>query len=61
MKQKVFSWKDKFTIYDENGNNSYSIEITDDIDPVPVIAVVLIINAILVQSNNNGVHISFGI
>ena len=26
MKQKVFSWKDKFNIYDEFGNEAYSVE-----------------------------------
>lgn len=26
MKQKVFSWKDKFSIYDESGNMAYRVE-----------------------------------
>lgn len=26
IKQKVFSWKDKFRIYDENGNDKYYVE-----------------------------------
>ena len=26
MKQKVFSWKDKFTVKDENGNDHYFVE-----------------------------------
>lgn len=26
VKQKVFSWGDKFTIYDENGNDMYYVE-----------------------------------
>lgn len=26
MKQKVFSWGDKFTIYDENGNDRYYVQ-----------------------------------
>ncbi len=26
IKQKVFSWKDKFNIYDENGNEAYWVE-----------------------------------
>ncbi len=38
--------------------DTYSIDITDGVDPVPIISVVLIIDAILAQSNN-GVRISF--
>lgn len=26
LKQKVFSWRDKFTVYDENGNDKYYVE-----------------------------------
>ena len=26
IKQKVFSWADKFTIYDESGNEAYWVE-----------------------------------
>ena len=26
LKQKVFSWNDKFTVYDENGNDKYYVE-----------------------------------
>lgn len=26
MKQKVFSWKDKFTVWDENGNERFYVE-----------------------------------
>lgn len=26
LKQKVFSWGDKFTVYDENGNDKYYVE-----------------------------------
>ena len=41
--------------------DAYSIDITDGVDPVGVICVVLIIDAILAQSGNNGgVHIHFG-
>jgi uncharacterized protein YxjI len=40
--------------------DAYSIEIVDGVDPVGVISVVLIIDAILAQSNNNSsAHISF--
>ncbi len=41
--------------------DAYSIDITDGVDPVGVLCVVLIIDAIIAQSNNHGgVHISFG-
>lgn len=26
LKQKLFSWNDKFTVYDENGNDKYYVE-----------------------------------
>ena len=26
MKQKVFSWKDRFTVWDANGNDRYYVE-----------------------------------
>ena len=26
LKQKVFSWGDSFTVYDENGNDKYYVE-----------------------------------
>lgn len=26
LKQKVFSWNDRFTVYDENGNDKYYVE-----------------------------------
>ena len=41
--------------------DAYSINITDGVDPVPVISIVLIIDAILAQSNNNtGIRIDMG-
>lgn len=40
--------------------DAYSVNITDGVDPLPVIAVVLIIDAILEQSDDSGIHISFG-
>ncbi len=41
--------------------DAYAIDITDGIDPVGVISVVLIIDAILAQSDNNGgIHIHIG-
>ena len=46
--------KEWFTLGD-----AYSINITDGVDPVPVISIVLIIDAILAQSNNNGASITF--
>ncbi len=36
--------------------DAYSINISDGVDPVPVISVVLIIDAILSQARNNHVH-----
>ena len=41
--------------------DTYAIDIADGVDPVPVLSVVLIIDAILAQSNNNGVNFSINL
>ncbi len=40
--------------------DAYSIVIHDSVDPVEVMSVVLVIDAILAMSNNSGIKISFG-
>lgn len=40
--------------------DAYSIDIADEVDPVIAISVVLIIDAILAQSSDNGIRISIG-
>lgn len=49
ISKEWFSWGD-----------AYSIDIVDGVDPVPIISVVLIIDAILAQSNS-GIRINFNI
>lgn len=66
MKQKIFSWSDRFTVKDELGNDryyvegelfswgdSYRIDIAGGTDEVLVLATVLAIDCVIEDSSSN--------
>ena len=65
IKQRVFSWRDRFTIKDESGNDryaaegefftwgdSYELDITDGINELPCLCVALAVDCAMAVQNS---------